>query len=237
MRAPRASRPAKKLRRPYWPRARTTAPPAPANSHHTTTYSCLGAGVPTSFDQVLADLEKRGALNRKLEAMPSVAEFKALEKSGEGLTSPELATLLAFTASAQADHPGEVKLDLANVFGSPEEPVEVSPAPTYRAEEPPLLPTPQGKCGPGSRPGDVRAARGRLLGGDRRRPADRLRRTQTRPVATGTAASSARASASSRRSRPAGTTTPTSCSRPVSGSRRCPSRSTWCAPCHLRTCR
>jgi hypothetical protein len=33
---------------------KNVAPPAPANSHHTTTYSCLGAGVPTSFDQVLA---------------------------------------------------------------------------------------------------------------------------------------------------------------------------------------
>ncbi|SDG19471.1 glutamate dehydrogenase [Lentzea fradiae] len=47
--------------------------------------------------RLTADLEARGALNRKLEAMPSVAEFKALEKNGEGLTSPELATLLAFT--------------------------------------------------------------------------------------------------------------------------------------------
>ncbi|HUQ54833.1 NAD-glutamate dehydrogenase [Lentzea sp.] len=47
--------------------------------------------------RLTADLEARGALNRKLEAMPSVAEFKALEKSGQGLTSPELATLLAFT--------------------------------------------------------------------------------------------------------------------------------------------
>jgi hypothetical protein len=33
---------------------KNVAPPAPANSHHTTTYSCLGAGAPTSFDQVLA---------------------------------------------------------------------------------------------------------------------------------------------------------------------------------------
>ncbi|HEX7306715.1 NAD-glutamate dehydrogenase [Lentzea sp.] len=47
--------------------------------------------------RLTADLEARGALNRKLEAMPSAAEFKALEKAGEGLTSPELATLLAFT--------------------------------------------------------------------------------------------------------------------------------------------
>ncbi|MDX8149796.1 NAD-glutamate dehydrogenase [Lentzea sp. BCCO 10_0061] len=47
--------------------------------------------------RLTADLEARGALNRKLEAMPSAAEFKALEKNGQGLTSPELSTLLAFT--------------------------------------------------------------------------------------------------------------------------------------------
>lgn len=47
--------------------------------------------------RLTADLEQRGALNRKLEALPSAAEFKALEKQGAGLTSPELATLLAFT--------------------------------------------------------------------------------------------------------------------------------------------
>lgn len=47
--------------------------------------------------RLTADLEARGALNRKLEALPSPAEFKALEKNGQGLTSPELATLLAFT--------------------------------------------------------------------------------------------------------------------------------------------
>ncbi|KJK45857.1 NAD-glutamate dehydrogenase [Lentzea aerocolonigenes] len=47
--------------------------------------------------RLTADLEARGALNRKLEALPSAAEFKTLEKNGEGLTSPELATLLAFT--------------------------------------------------------------------------------------------------------------------------------------------
>jgi hypothetical protein len=33
---------------------KNVAPPAPANSHHTTTYSALGAGANTSFDQVLA---------------------------------------------------------------------------------------------------------------------------------------------------------------------------------------
>jgi hypothetical protein len=37
---------------------KNVAPPAPANSHHTTTYSALGAGASTSFDQVLADKVK-----------------------------------------------------------------------------------------------------------------------------------------------------------------------------------
>ncbi|MEU4802770.1 NAD-glutamate dehydrogenase [Actinosynnema sp. NPDC023587] len=45
--------------------------------------------------RLVADLEQRGVLDRALEALPSVAEFKALEKAGDGLTSPELATLLA----------------------------------------------------------------------------------------------------------------------------------------------
>ncbi|WP_204764077.1 NAD-glutamate dehydrogenase [Lentzea nigeriaca] len=47
--------------------------------------------------RLTADLEARGALDRQLEALPSATEFKALEKNGQGLTSPELATLLAFT--------------------------------------------------------------------------------------------------------------------------------------------
>ncbi|MFI9006599.1 NAD-glutamate dehydrogenase [Actinosynnema sp. NPDC053489] len=45
--------------------------------------------------RLVADLEQRGVLDRALEALPSAAEFKALEKAGDGLTSPELATLLA----------------------------------------------------------------------------------------------------------------------------------------------
>ncbi|MEU5690400.1 NAD-glutamate dehydrogenase [Actinosynnema sp. NPDC020468] len=45
--------------------------------------------------RLVADLEQRGVLDRTLEALPGVAGFKALEKAGEGLTSPELATLLA----------------------------------------------------------------------------------------------------------------------------------------------
>ncbi|WP_370935425.1 NAD-glutamate dehydrogenase [Amycolatopsis sp. cg13] len=46
-------------------------------------------------------LVAKGAFDRKLEALPSPSQFRALEKAGEGLTSPELATLLA-----------HVKLDL-----------------------------------------------------------------------------------------------------------------------------
>ncbi|NUT93723.1 MAG: NAD-glutamate dehydrogenase [Saccharothrix sp.] len=45
--------------------------------------------------RLVADLEQRGHLDRALEALPSAAEFRALEKAGDGLTSPELATLLA----------------------------------------------------------------------------------------------------------------------------------------------
>ncbi|SDP61513.1 glutamate dehydrogenase [Actinopolyspora xinjiangensis] len=49
----------------------------------------------------VAELEKRTGLDRELEALPTPEQFRALEKAGEGLTSPELATLL-----------GHVKLSL-----------------------------------------------------------------------------------------------------------------------------
>ncbi|MTD56848.1 NAD-glutamate dehydrogenase [Amycolatopsis pithecellobii] len=52
-------------------------------------------------ERQIAALESSGALDRKLEALPSEAEFRARQKAGHGLTSPELATLLA-----------HVKLDL-----------------------------------------------------------------------------------------------------------------------------
>ncbi|WP_199430086.1 NAD-glutamate dehydrogenase [Qaidamihabitans albus] len=51
--------------------------------------------------RLVAALEEKGALDRELEALPSDAGFQELEKADEGLTSPELATLLA-----------HVKLDL-----------------------------------------------------------------------------------------------------------------------------
>jgi len=45
--------------------------------------------------RLVADLEKRGVLDRELEALPSAAQFRAMEKAEQGLTSPELCTLLA----------------------------------------------------------------------------------------------------------------------------------------------
>ncbi|WP_258174820.1 NAD-glutamate dehydrogenase [Actinopolyspora mortivallis] len=42
----------------------------------------------------VAELEKRSGLDRDLEALPSPQQFRELEKAGQGLTSPELATLM-----------------------------------------------------------------------------------------------------------------------------------------------
>jgi glutamate dehydrogenase len=51
--------------------------------------------------RLVADLEARAGLDRALEILPNAAGFAALERSGQGLSSPELATLMA-----------HVKLDL-----------------------------------------------------------------------------------------------------------------------------
>jgi glutamate dehydrogenase len=42
-------------------------------------------------------LERQGLLNRELEFLPSVAEFKRRKAEGRGLTSPELSVLIAYT--------------------------------------------------------------------------------------------------------------------------------------------
>ncbi|WP_405056301.1 NAD-glutamate dehydrogenase [Kribbella sp. NBC_01505] len=42
-------------------------------------------------------LEKQGLLNRELEFLPSIAEFKRRKADGRGLTSPELSVLIAYT--------------------------------------------------------------------------------------------------------------------------------------------
>ncbi|MGW0521531.1 NAD-glutamate dehydrogenase [Crossiella sp. NPDC003009] len=53
--------------------------------------------------RLVADLEKRTGLDRTLEALPSRSQFKQLETAGQGLTSPELATLLAHVKLALKD--------------------------------------------------------------------------------------------------------------------------------------
>jgi glutamate dehydrogenase len=49
----------------------------------------------TVHARLVADLEANHGLDRELEALPTNAQFRALDKAGNGLTSPELATLLA----------------------------------------------------------------------------------------------------------------------------------------------
>jgi glutamate dehydrogenase len=53
--------------------------------------------------RLVADLESRAELDRALDVLPDAAGFASLERAGRGLTSPELATLLA-----------HVKLDLTS---------------------------------------------------------------------------------------------------------------------------
>jgi glutamate dehydrogenase len=49
----------------------------------------------TVLARLVADLEADAGLDRDLEALPDKARFRDMDKKGEGLTSPELATLLA----------------------------------------------------------------------------------------------------------------------------------------------
>ncbi|MBP2474241.1 glutamate dehydrogenase [Crossiella equi] len=53
--------------------------------------------------RLVSDLETRTGLDRALEALPSRSAFKSLESSDQGLTSPELATLLAHVKLALKD--------------------------------------------------------------------------------------------------------------------------------------
>jgi glutamate dehydrogenase len=49
----------------------------------------------TVLARLVNDLETNSGMDRDLEALPSKAQFRDMDKKGEGLTSPELATLLA----------------------------------------------------------------------------------------------------------------------------------------------
>jgi glutamate dehydrogenase len=57
----------------------------------------------TVHARLVADLEARNGLDRRLEALPEADGFRALDKAGDGLTSPELATLLAHVKLALKD--------------------------------------------------------------------------------------------------------------------------------------
>src|SRR5882757_4187589 len=57
----------------------------------------------TVLARLVTHLEEHNGLDRKLEALPDSAGFRALDKAGEGLTSPELATLLAHVKLALKD--------------------------------------------------------------------------------------------------------------------------------------
>ncbi|HKN96287.1 MAG TPA: NAD-glutamate dehydrogenase [Pseudonocardiaceae bacterium] len=52
-------------------------------------------GMRSVHARLIADLEQHSGLDRALEALPGPTEFQQLEKADLGLTSPELATLLA----------------------------------------------------------------------------------------------------------------------------------------------
>ncbi|MBO0841059.1 MAG: NAD-glutamate dehydrogenase, partial [Sciscionella sp.] len=74
------------------------------------------AAMLTVHQRQVADLEKRTGLDRDLEALPTAAQFRALAKEGNGLTSPELATLLAHVKLALSDELLGTDLPDAEVF-------------------------------------------------------------------------------------------------------------------------
>ncbi|HVW43342.1 MAG TPA: NAD-glutamate dehydrogenase [Amycolatopsis sp.] len=67
-------------------------------------------------ERLVAALESAGALDRELEFLPSPAGFQELEKAGKGLTSPELATLLAHVKLELKDELLASELPDAEVF-------------------------------------------------------------------------------------------------------------------------
>ncbi|RJQ92323.1 NAD-glutamate dehydrogenase [Amycolatopsis panacis] len=61
-------------------------------------------------------LVAKGAFDRRLEALPTTSQFRALEKAGDGLSSPELATLLAHVKLDLKDELLESDLPESEVF-------------------------------------------------------------------------------------------------------------------------
>jgi glutamate dehydrogenase len=75
------------------------------------------AGPMVSVHQrLIAALEAKGVLGRELEALPSKARLREMERTGTGLTSPELATLLAHVKLDLKDELLDSELPDAEVF-------------------------------------------------------------------------------------------------------------------------
>ncbi|HEU0089100.1 MAG TPA: NAD-glutamate dehydrogenase, partial [Pseudonocardiaceae bacterium] len=66
--------------------------------------------------RLVTHLERDRGLNRKLESLPTRAQFAALESAGQGLTSPELCTLLAHVKLALTDEVRASELPDAEAF-------------------------------------------------------------------------------------------------------------------------
>ncbi|HEU5471171.1 MAG TPA: NAD-glutamate dehydrogenase [Actinophytocola sp.] len=66
--------------------------------------------------RLVQKLEQTTGLDRELEALPSAQEFHEMEKSGGGLTSPELATLLAHVKLALKEEVLASRLPEADAF-------------------------------------------------------------------------------------------------------------------------
>jgi glutamate dehydrogenase len=72
----------------------------------------------TVHNRLVNDLVARAGLDRELESLPSNPEFRALGKAEKGLTSPELATLLAHVKLALKEEVLASDLPDAEVFAS-----------------------------------------------------------------------------------------------------------------------
>jgi glutamate dehydrogenase len=70
----------------------------------------------TVLARLVAFLEERTGLDRELEALPSSQRFREMDKAGEGLTSPELASLLAHVKLALKEEVLASELPDADVF-------------------------------------------------------------------------------------------------------------------------
>src|SRR3970282_2802425 len=56
-----------------------------------------------AYEQLMASLESRESLDRDLEWLPSSQEMTERERTGTGLTRPELAVLLAYAKRSLAE--------------------------------------------------------------------------------------------------------------------------------------